>query len=274
VNRAGITFVFRAGEETGANATEITRAYTVAREIFGFEDYWRAIESLDTKVATDAQTGLYLEGRRLLDRSTRWLLQSRRAALDVAAEIEHFRDAMADLMPRVPDLLQGVERDRLVRRAGEISRQGVPEDLAGRAAGLLDAFSLLDVVEIAMAEKAEPVEVAAIYFAASERFEVDRLLTRITALPRDDRWQALARSSLRYDLYSALAGLTAGVLGTTDPTSGPVQRIEEWEQHNAEGFSRAQATLREISEVENPDLATLSVAMRTIRTLLRTSDRG
>ena len=27
--------VFRAGEETGANAAEITRAYTVAREIFG-----------------------------------------------------------------------------------------------------------------------------------------------------------------------------------------------------------------------------------------------
>ena len=30
---------------------------------------------------------------------------------------------------------------------------------------------------------------AGVYFALSERFEVDRLLTRITALPRDDRWQ-------------------------------------------------------------------------------------
>jgi hypothetical protein len=61
VNRGGITFVFRATEESGATAAEITRAYTVVREVFGFAAFWRDIESLDGKVPTEAQTALYLE---------------------------------------------------------------------------------------------------------------------------------------------------------------------------------------------------------------------
>jgi glutamate dehydrogenase len=154
-------------------------------------------------------------------------------------------------------------------RAAEFAGLGVPDALANRAAGLLDTFSLLDVVEIATAEKLPADEVAAVYFAISERIEVDRMLTRITLLPRDDRWTALARSALRYDLYAALAGLTSNVLTSTSSDADPLARIVAWEQANSEGVARAQATLGEIISSETFDLATLSVALRTIRTLLR-----
>ena len=95
------------------------------------------------------------------------------------------------------------------------------------------------------------------------------MLTRITGLPRDDRWSALARSALRYDLYAALAGLTQAVLTSTSSTGAPAERITAWEKQNAEGVARAQATLEEIVALDSFDLATLSVALRTIRTLLR-----
>jgi glutamate dehydrogenase len=124
-------------------------------------------------------------------------------------------------------------------------------------------------VEIAAEEKTPAEEVAAVYFAVSERIEVDRMLTRITALPRGDRWQALARSALRYDLYAALGGLTTAVLASTPSDQHPQRRIEDWERQNSEGVGRAQATLTEIVESDTFDLATLSVALRTIRTLLR-----
>jgi len=270
VNRGGMTLVFRAAEETGAGPVEIARAYTVAREVYQFEDFWAQIEALDNVVPTDAQTTLYLEGRRLIDRSIRWLLQSRRAMLDVAAEIEHFRTEIAELIPRIPRLLVGAEQERLAWRAAELEATGIPAPLALQAAGLLDAFSLLDVVEIAAAEKCPSIEVAGVYFALSEHFEVDKLLSRITALPRGDRWSALARSSLRYDLYAALAGLTSNVLAASGAAEDPAERIGQWEAQNAEGLSRARGTLDEIVNSEKFDLATMSVALRTIRTLLRT----
>ena len=95
VNRGGITFVFRACEETGATPVEIARAYAVVREVFGLRDFWDRIEALDALVPTAAQTALYLECRRLLDRATRWLLQARRTSIDVQAEIEHFAPVAA-----------------------------------------------------------------------------------------------------------------------------------------------------------------------------------
>ncbi len=268
VNRAGITFVFRAIEETGAAPPEVVRAYTVAREIFGLESYWHAVESLDNRMPTQAQTALYLEARRLLDRSARWLLQTRRTRLDVDAEVSRLGPDIAALTPQIPDLLSGAERERLARRTREFEELGAPGDLALRSASLLDCFSLLDVVEVASSHAAPAAEVAAVYFALSERFGVDAMLSRITALPRGDRWSALARSALRYDLYAALAGLTSSVLRSTSPGAPPAERIAAWEKDNVEGLARARATLEEIESVEVFDLATLSVALRIIRTLL------
>jgi glutamate dehydrogenase len=267
VNRGGITFAFRACEETGAAPVEVARAYAVVREVFGMQHLWDRIEALDALVPTTAQTALSLECRRLLDRATRWLLQERRAAIDVLAEVEHF-SPVARLTSLVPKFLRGIERERLERRTADFVSVGAPLDLAAEVAALLDAFSLLDICEIAASSGEDPESVAELYFALSERFEVDRMLSRITLLPREDRWSALARMSLRYDLYAALALLTRSVQRSSSGTVGPDERIEAWESLNAEGLARARATLDEIAMSDTSDLASLSVALRVIRTLV------
>jgi glutamate dehydrogenase len=193
--------------------------------------------------------------------------------LNVAQEIERFQPAVATLAPKIPQLLRGAELDWVRRRVEELTAPGVPEELAERVASLLAGFSLLDIVEIARAGDRSAEVVAPLYFALSERFGVDALLTEITALPRSDRWQSLARSALRYDLYAVLADLTANVLEETEQ-GDPDERIAVWEHHNAEGLARARLTLDEIAAVQKTDLATLSVALRTIRTLLRSGSPG
>jgi glutamate dehydrogenase len=139
---------------------------------------------------------------------------------------------------------------------------------------MLDAFSLLDVVQLAQSSGEPPEQVGRLYFALSEKFEVDRMLGRITALPRDDRWAALARMALRYDLYSALAALTRNVLTVTAGLSDPDERITAWQDDNAEGLARARATLADIATSDSFDLATLSVALRVIRTLVPSGSSG
>ena len=92
VNRCGITFAFRLGEETGADDADIARAYLVAREVYGMRGTWEAIEALDNAVGADVQTSMLLETRKLVERGARWLLRNRPRPLDIARDIGHFAE--------------------------------------------------------------------------------------------------------------------------------------------------------------------------------------
>ena len=142
-------------------------------------------------MSTNAQTSLYLEFRRLLDRAVRWFLTARPGRLDIGAEVERFGPVVEAMGPQVPELLRGDERKRLNRRAAEFEKSRVPEALARHTASLLDWYSLLDIVEIATDTGRDPQDVAALYYVVSERFGIDAMLGKVTRLPRDDRWDAL-----------------------------------------------------------------------------------
>ena len=271
VNRGGITFAFRAAEETGASAEQIARAFVVCREIFDLAGYVGQIEALDNVISTKAQTTLYLEFRRLLDRGVRWLLAARPGGIDVDVEIERFKNAIGEYAAIVPEVLQGSERRRLERRAAELVDGGTPEDLATRAASLLDVFSLLDIVEIANDTHESTEDVLRVYYHASERFGIDDMLFRVSQLPRDDRWDSLARGALRDDLYAVLLGLTRAVLGASSHEADAKTRFNEWAQANSAALDRARSGLRAILRLESPNIAALSVALRTLRAFVRTT---
>ena len=267
VNRAGTSFAFRAVEETGAAVDQVVRAYTVAAEVFGLADQWRAIEQLGPRVPVGVQEALDLEARRLVDRVVRRQLFGT-SGIDVGADVERYAPTVAALLPDVPELVRGAEHRLLHGGVDRRRAQGVPDALALRSVSLLHAFPLLDVVDLAAAA-GEPADgVARLYYAVSAAFDVDTHLGRITALPRVDRWQALARSALRDDLYAALASLTADVLRTAS-TGSADERLAAWEQAHAQEIASARFRLQEISSGEVFDLAALSVVVRTLRSLLR-----
>jgi glutamate dehydrogenase len=267
VNRGGITFAFRTTEEVGADPAQIARAYTVAREVFGLESVWAAIEAQDGKIQVSAQNAAYGEVRRLLDRATRWLLDVRFPITDVAAEIARYGPTVAKLTPAIGSMVRGAESANLDAGFDRLCAAGVPREIAVQAGTLLTAFLLLDVVEIAEATGADPESVARLHFALSERFSVDSMLVQISNLPRDDRWTSLARAALRHDLYAALTAITTSVLRSTDAAGSVDARIAEWEAANSERINRARATVGDALDSDRMDLATLSVALRVLRTL-------
>jgi glutamate dehydrogenase len=267
INHAGTTFVHRAIEETGVDLGQVARAYSIVRAVFDLRPLWAAIEALDNQVPTDAQHAGYQEIRRLIDRATRWLVDIRFPIADVAAEIERYQPVVSRLGSHCPDLMRGAERQTLYDDAEKLIALGLPRDLSLRLAELLSAFLLLDVVEISDATGVDAAVVAELHYAISERLSVDELLTRVTHLPRDDRWSTLARSAARHDVYAALSAITTAVLRTTDESLPVDQRIDEWAEKNVERVERARSTVRAALDREEVDLATLSVALRVLRGL-------
>jgi glutamate dehydrogenase len=270
VNKGGTSFVFRAMEESGASAADVIRAYVVVRDLYGLRELWAGAEALDNEASTETQTLIFLETRRLLDRAVRWLAGNRRSPIDVAGEIERLGPGVGTLLPQLPHVLVGAERDSMAGHVGRLVGHGIPAELAERVCRVVYGFGLLDILETAAATGQDVTEVAKVYFVISERFQVDLLLSQISRLPRGDRWQTLARMALRYDLYSALAGLTVEVLQSTPPEDAPEDRVSEWEQVNAASIARAANAMGNVKDTP-ADLAALSVLLRQIRTLVKTS---
>nr|AAG40620.1 NAD-glutamate dehydrogenase [Streptomyces clavuligerus] len=270
VNTGGSTFLHRLREETGASIEEVVRAQTAARAIFDLGAVWDAVEALDNQVSAEVQTRMRLHSRRLVERGTRWLLGNRPQPLELAETVEFFAERVEQVWSRLPKMLRGADREWYESLYRELTAVGVPEELAVRVAGFSSAFPTLDIVAIADRTKKEPLAVAEVYYALADRLGITQLMDRIIELPRADRWQSMARASIREDLYAAHAMLTADVLSVGNGTSTPEERFTAWEKENASILGRARATLEEIQGSDTFDLANLSVAMRTMRQLLRT----
>ncbi|MFG3045440.1 NAD-glutamate dehydrogenase [Streptomyces sp. NPDC048241] len=270
VNTGGTTYLHRLREETGASLEEIVRAQTAARAIFCSSPVWDAVEALDNQVEAAVQTRIRLHSRRLVERGTRWLLNNRPQPLQLAETVEFFADRVEQVWQQMPKLLRGADLEWYQHVYDELTDAGVPAELATRVAGFSSAFPALDIVSVADRMGKEPLDVAEVYYDLGDRLHISQLMDRIIELPRADRWQSMARASIREDLYAAHAALTADVLAAGNGTSTPEQRFKAWEEKNAPILSRARATLEEIRGSDAFDLANLSVAMRTMRTLLRT----
>ncbi|MGI8940416.1 MAG: NAD-glutamate dehydrogenase [Actinomycetota bacterium] len=267
VNTSGMTFVFRLAEETGAAVPDIARAQIVARAIFDMGSLWSEIEGLDHQVDAATQTAMILEGRKLVERGTRWLLRHCSRPLDISATLEHYKEGQEELTALLSEVLVGPDQTAREETAQRFVKEGVSDELATRVAGLSAMFSALDLVEVSGAVDEPVAKAAAAYFLLGHRLQLHWLRDRILALPRDDRWQTLARDALRNDLYGWHGMLTAEALKSTDAEQDAEDRINAWFEHKGHAHERYRQMLDDIRAVGRFDLATLSVALREVRNL-------
>ncbi|GAB3223689.1 NAD-glutamate dehydrogenase [Glycomyces halotolerans] len=268
VNRGGTSFLFRISDETNADVVDVVRAYVVIRDAFGLPELWRRIEELDNRVPQAAQISALLVIRRLLDRGVRWILQHRRGPLDVAGEIARLRPGLAVLQPKLPELLVDSEAVGFERFCTELAEKGMPAGLAVDASAPIFGFGLVDVVECSRLMGTNPFETAQVYYGIAARLHTDEVLNQISALPRRNRWQTLARSALRYDMYSAMAALTTSAV-QAKPGLSPQEAVEAWYERNHDEVERIHAAVEEAGH-SSEKLAVLSVALRQIRGLVET----
>ena len=258
VDRAGTSFVHRLTEETGAPVPDLARAHAAAWEIFRLEDLWAGVEALDAVVPAAAQIDMMLPVRRLAERASRWLVRHGPKPLDVAATVAAFAPGVERLTGLLAALLSPADRGAADARAAAWVEAGAGKDLADRVAALDALAPALDVVQVAGGEE-RVGDVAVVYFALGTALELDWLRDRIATLPRDDRWQALARAALGDDYAQERAVLTAEVLGGGG--------LDAWMARHRPAVDRFLMVVDDIRAGAPPDLATLSVAMREARAL-------
>ena len=274
VDRAGTTFSFRLAEETGAPQAVLARAYATAREVLEMRSFWDAVEALDNRVSAQTQLEMLIEGRRLVERSTRWLIRANPYQVSIAQTIRRFEPGARMLAASLPDALEGADREAFDKRAAELQQAGVPAELARRTAGMPSIVALFDIVEVASATEHAQEDVLRVYFRLGSRLELNWLRDRIIELPRANRWQALARAALRDDLFNLYRELTRKVLEAGGTQNGSEAAIDVWSERNAAALERSLGMVADVRASRIYDMTTLPVALREIRGLLRGTTRA
>ncbi len=264
VNRMGPTFTHRMLEETGASTADISRAYTIAREVYDMRTVWNAIESLDNMIPASIQITMMFQIGRLLKHAAHWLLQQPDCSLNIADAVARFAPGMQTLINRLTDVLGPVEVEQFGETMQQYMDLGVPDLLAKRIAALYPLYSGMDIIDVAEDCKLPVEDVATVYYLLENRLEITWLRDEIIRLPVDGHWQAIARGSLRDNLYSIQRDLTALALAKHRKGS-VVETVEQWLKDRDQRIQHCNRVLNDMRTSESLDFATASVAVQEIR---------
>jgi glutamate dehydrogenase len=236
--------------------------------VFEMRDFWDAIEDLDNRIEAGTQLSMLMDGRLLVERATRWLGRARaRTEIDVTQTAHHFESGVRELYAALPDVLTTMDRQTYDTRLAELSEAGVVPELARRVASMPALLSVFDIVEDTAACGCDQAMATRVYFGIGEQLSLDWLRDRVLDLPRADRWQALARSALRDDLYELHRMLTREIL-TGAQGRGPDDAITTWLDKNADSVERARGVLGDVRASETYDTTTLTVVVRELKNLV------
>ncbi len=264
VNRMGATFARRAQEDTNAEASTIVRAYAIAREAFGMRKTWSDIESLDNKVAATTQYEMMHETARLLRFSTYWLIHHQPGELNIEEQVLRFRRGLTELDDAIPRVLSGSDLTSFEARCEQYRLAQVPEQLSNRMATLVALRSGLDLVAIAEKTKLAMDRAAIIYFGVGTALSLDWLREQIEILGVEGHWQAVARTTLRDNVYELQRILCLQVLKENRRAS-VTDMLDTWLAQNKTAVEGVRQTMNDMRSLPEMDFATLSVAVQAVR---------
>jgi len=267
VNRMGPAFVKRVQQDTSANCVTIARAYVVAREICQAGELLHSIESLDNEVPATVQQTMMFEVSRILRHACYWLIDKYGDKLEIESTVELYKPGMSAIFARALTIFAGSTSEARKKAADEYVQLGVPKKLANQMAAIYLTLSLLDITDLANTCKKDVVETAKLYAELSEKLDIPWIYRNIEALKVDGRWQAMARSNLREEIYRERRELTAILLQRRGATI-PKDAADQWLEKNAAAVQHFKATLEEMKQRhEEVDFAVLSVAQQELRRL-------
>ena len=254
VNLAGPVFVLRTREVTGLESAQVARGFVLSDGAFGLSALKARIDALDLKVDARLQTQLYADIAEQFRRATRWFLTH--VATDAA-----IADTAAQYRAGVEALRQNyrlTEDDQA--RIAELSKAGVPADLARDMALLLPLAAALDVALLAHNTGVSPEKVAPLYFAVGEALGLARLRALAGKFSPPEHWDRLALRRLMDDLSHSQRGIACKLLN--DGIA-----VEDWTKSQEGALERTRAFLNTLESSGELSVAKLMLASSQIQNL-------
>ncbi len=264
VDLMGATFVNRLVRDTGREAEEVVRAWLVASRLAGHRALLKRLgaaeASLDARVSYRWLLGL----ARVLERTTRWVLQNVPASTPPGRVVDENLEGLALLRRRFSELVAGEDRALFEDRVREIHELGGGADLSRDLITLRFLDQLLEIVEIARETTSPEVETGQAYYAVSEAFEIPWLRRQTFAAAGDDQWEQRAAQLLSEDISRAHRKAVMAVVAARNGHRAVADAMGSVLEREARHVEHFEDVLRELKEGGKVGLAAVSVAVREL----------
>ena len=267
VNRAGITFFHGIATDTGMQAADVARAYTIARDAFGLRPLWTAIEQVGPEVSATAKVDMFVEVNRFVGRVTLWLLRNYPLPLDVATIVKEISPGIEEFRKNFAELVSAPVEKAFDKKKQRFTDAGVHESLAHQIALAEALISAVDVVKVAQGAKLPIAAVGKLYFTIGSDLRLGWLREMASRIPMQNYWERLALLAIVDDLYEQQRRLTVTAIASLGKDAGAPDAAEKWAAAHAEEMRRFTIFLDDLRANEIFDIPMLTVATRNVKSL-------
>lgn len=262
VDLMGSTFVDRLAQETGREEVEIVRAWLVAARLTQHDVILEEIRSREESVSTAVTYRWTMGLARVLEQTTRWVLNNCDPEESTTSLIEGSRVGLEALREKFHEIVAGEDRDNFMSRVKSGTPRPEDEPFVRKLMALHFLDHLLEILHLARATDTEPVRAATVYYWVTEELRIPWLIRSIDNRSGQDRWQQRWALGLVRDIGAIRRNLTEGALDG----EGTLADALGFGGEDAR-LSRFHEVLEEVEAEEPVSLAGISVAIQEIRHL-------
>jgi len=243
---------------------DVVRAWLAASRLAGHRALLKQLaeqgSTLDTRATYRWLSGL----ARVLERTTRWVLQNVDPETPLTRIVDENLEGLAVLRRGFAGVVAGEEKSLFEERVGEIEELGAGVELSRDLITLRFLDQLLEIVEIARETRSGELETGRMYYAVSETFEVPWLRRITFEAAGDDHWEQRAAQALSEDLFRAHRRLVISAVDAAGSPDGVGDKGSALLGSRSRHLMHFRDVLEELKAEEAPGLAAISVAVREL----------
>ncbi len=262
IDRMGIASAHRLPTGVTNHMSMAAEAYLLADTWLDGEAMFKRVEALDGQVPVNMQHELHKVVIRVLKHAMNWWLGIGHDTTDLGTLVERYEADARRLFTELPQLVVGDYERRWQTYHDQWIDAGIDSTTAQMIASANSGGGIMDIVSLADAFNRDVTDVARVYFEVGDVLNIAWLQDAIHTVAADDRWQALARASLRNDSYRLHQQIASQVLQLEAE-----QPLPAWQEANAETVAFIQARFAELNGVDRPQHAHLNVLVRDLARL-------
>ncbi len=267
VNRMGSSFYQRMRENTGMKGCDVARSYRITRDIFGLNDLWNQISALGKEVSVEAKNSLFLETRRLVERSTAWFLRNFSHPLDAGGLVEDYASGIAEVKKVLENVMSKALKDARDRRLEQYLALGIPKAMAKEVANLEALSSAADIVFVAKGGKLPIFVVADIYYELGTKLHLGWLRLAARQLMSKSYWDNLAIISMVETVFDQQRRLVAQVVESACSEDSCGGALEQWSGQRSKSLARFESFIQDLQKQESITQPMLTIALKRIESV-------